>query len=422
MAFFDRFRRNRPSETPPAEPAAPVVPPSPPATPPAPSEAPPASETPPPEVPGPTPGTGEASESTPPAPPPPEAHYDSAELTILRQELDKLIRETQENQSTPEAQRQLIINDLLEQRRRESQRFLPGITERIRGNEVLTHDELAVIAEDLVHNRFESSVANAKVLSLTGQKNVNELLNSRGLTKQDIENSALPDSEKTALREWWDRSAWLHKALGKTGTSAAVSLGLTVLTGGSYAIVAAGLAGSGIANLGFEKFRSSKERHLRKQEVQGIVNDMIASQEAAKKIVELRGNGSESTAAYHQGVVDLVEALQHSSQETLAAQKELKDIKHQAKWFLLGLGSSVVGAAAGVGLYEAVTGGFTAATQAAIEAAKKSHESFTVRNHEVKYVQGAWRWLIKGADVSAAEKTKYAFTAITESGRELAKS
>lgn len=278
---------------------------------------------------------------------------------------------------------------------KEKTAFLTDTIDKLKRGEALTQEEILVLAKDLVENGLNASVIRQKVLSLTGKETFRELLQDRDLAPGQI--AGLED-EKVK----WHSPNWLKKTGVKSIATLLAGGALTAATGGAWAVFLAGMAGSSLATLGVEKWRDVAERKLKKQEVQGIVDNTRDSIKIAFELQEQNKKGEVTPKEINGATLKLIESLQSNSEKSLEARKELSSWKHNLKWAGLGILGGVAGAGVAIGALEILTGAYHEMVKQAISQAETGGKTFVIRNHAVQFVQGLWHWMINGSDVATA--------------------
>jgi len=234
----------------------------------------------------------------------------------------------------------------------------------------LTEQEICDLATDLVDNEFGSSVARAKILSQTGQNTIEELLTDREIIPKDLQAVAnLSATQEKVFRDWMKKTG--KKAL----VSTAVGGVLTLLTGGSGALLAAGLVGSTLGSGAVEFFRARSEKKFKAEEVEAIIKNIESSKEIALMVKRAVESGTESTEDLNNAIAKFINSVQTNSQEALSARAKLFEKGHLKKWAWLSFGASITGAIAGVGAWNALHGFLALKTEAATHALKEAKTS-----------------------------------------------
>ena len=285
--------------------------------------------------------------------------------------------------------------------------------EKLQKGQELTEGEIFDLADDLAENGLKSSWADLKIYSETGVTNIKKLMKSRDL--KEIEGI----DEKTPIT-FSNLPSWFRRAFGKSILSGSTSLAVAAILSGAMPVVGAGIAGMAGANFLIEKLRSASEHGLKKQEVEGIIKDIAASQESAKKLIEAKQNNPDDKIAINTSIEEMLNALHQRSTKSLEARQKLGSTKHKLKWGLASLASSLAGAAVGAGVYELISGGIRGATEKAMTEAAAKGEEFQIRQHAVKFVHDAWHWIIGQADIDKAHQTGDLLTGLTQSGQRIA--
>ena len=234
----------------------------------------------------------------------------------------------------------------------------------------LTEQEICDLANDLVKKDVGSSVARAKILSQTGQNTIEELLTDREIIPKDLQGVAnLSATQEKVFRDWMKKTG--KKAL----VSTAVGGVLTLLTGGSGALLAAGLVGSTLGSGAVEFFRARSEKKFKAEEVEAIIKNIESSKEIALMVKRAVESGTESTEDLNNAIAKFINSVQTNSQEALSARAKLFEKGHLKKWAWLSFGASITGAIAGVGAWNALHGFLALKTEAATHALKEAKTS-----------------------------------------------
>ena len=238
----------------------------------------------------------------------------------------------------------------------------------------LTEKEICDLANDLVENGVESSVARAKILSQTGQNTIEELLTDREIIPKDLQGVAnLSATQEKVFRDWMKKTG--KKAL----VSTAVGGVLTLLTGGSGALLAAGLVGSTLGSGAVEFFRARSEKKFKAEEVKEIIENIQSSTEIALELLMAKKEAASDTEGastdLNNAIAKFINSVQTNSQEALSARAKLFEKGHLKKWAWLSFGASITGAIAGVGAWNALHGFLALKTEAATHALKEAKTS-----------------------------------------------
>jgi len=238
----------------------------------------------------------------------------------------------------------------------------------------LTEQEICDLANDLVKKDVESSVARAKILSQTGQNTIEELLTDREIIPKDLQGVAnLSATQEKVFRDWMKKTG--KKAL----VSTAVGGVLTLLTGGSGALLAAGLVGSTLGSGAVEFFRARSEKKFKAEEVKEIIKNIQNSKKIALELLTAKKEAASDTEGastdLNNAIAKFINSVQTNSQEALSARAKLFEKGHLKKWAWLSFGASITGAIAGVGAWNALHGFLALKTEAATHALKEAKTS-----------------------------------------------
>ena len=238
----------------------------------------------------------------------------------------------------------------------------------------LTEQEICDLANDLVEKGVESSVARAKILSQTGQNTIEELLTDREIIPKDLQGVAnLSATQEKVFRDWMKKTG--KKAL----VSTAVGGVLTLLTGGSGALLAAGLVGSTLGSGAVEFFRARSEKKFKAEEVKEIIKNIQNSKKIALELLTAKKEAASDTEGastdLNNAIAKFINSVQTNSQEALSARAKLFEKGHLKKWAWLSFGASITGAIAGVGAWNALHGFLALKTEAATHALKEAKTS-----------------------------------------------
>ena len=238
----------------------------------------------------------------------------------------------------------------------------------------LNEQEICDLANDLVENGVKSSVARAKILSQTGQNTIEELLTDREIIPKDLQVVAnLSATQEKVFRDWMKKTG--KKAL----VSTAVGGVLTLLTGGSGALLAAGLVGSTLGSGAVEFFRARSEKKFKAEEVKEIIKNIQNSKKIALELLMAKKEAASDTEGaptdLNNAIAKFINSVQTNSQEALSARAKLFEKGHLKKWAWLSFGASITGAIAGVGAWNALHGFLALKTEAATHALKEAKTS-----------------------------------------------